>query len=120
MSRGPGRIQEHIIDTLTRFTESSDWPNCVPVTFLAFDYAMKKKIPQTAHLHGSFRRAAQALARNGTVTTWRANLPTRWDAPGLAPRPMLCLTLDGTEPGPDDYQQMCEMLYFFGSGPDAS
>lgn len=73
MSRGRGKVQRWVIDQL-----SPGGPRLQPVQVLAASYAKDAGLPVTPHLRSSFRRAVDALAREGAVRLWDVPLPTRF------------------------------------------
>jgi hypothetical protein len=97
MSRGPGRVQRFILDTLAESgvdgIESRVWP----VPAIAHLFAVKNGVPDTPHVRSAFRRAAAALVRTGSVYACEIPLATRTDRHmnGMSRRLVQCVALPG-------------------------
>ena len=103
MSRGPGRIQRFILDTLhqqvTERRALSVGGRLWPVPALAAHYARTTNRPDTPHLRSAFRRAANQLGQAGTVKGYDLTLSTRTlsNLGGSSRRRVLCIALSDTD-----------------------
>jgi predicted kinase len=104
MSKGPGKIQRFILDTLNEAPEDPgvlDTSNRLwPVPALAGLYATRTGVADTPHLRAAFRRAARTLADRGRVDAGYVVIPTRregmWRT--TSAREVLCVWQPGTKP----------------------
>lgn len=133
MSRGPGRIQRFIIDTLERTAVESEFGDPLrlwPVPALAEIYGWQhmdayiatNSAASSPSIRYALNRAATKLFASGAVTTWDVVMNTQLGADGpedvRARRRVLCAALPDTENLTRADVRVAELLMAHSKWPD--